>query len=70
MTKESDHDLLIEIRSDLKNLLKAYGDHVKEDKEEFEQIDERVNFLENRYWLGVGVIIAIEIVIGIAIKMS
>ncbi len=68
MTKEDDHDILIRIDENLKNLIDNFNAHTKDDDLKFKDIGDRVGFLEDRYWVSVGAIIVIQIVIGWVIK--
>lgn len=61
----SDHDVLIRIDANLKNFLENFHAHVEEDKNNFDNQGKRIWKLEKAYWIGVGIIIVVNILLGI-----
>ena len=57
-----DHDILIEIKGDLKNLIANMNKHVEEDKKAFDKQDKRNDFTDKILYGGIGIILFVEFV--------
>lgn len=58
----ANHDLLIEIHTDLKNFMKRFDEHIIEDTQTFEKMDKRLSILEKFYWMILGIIVIMELI--------
>ena len=63
MSEEKDHDLLIRIDENIKNLLTNFAAHEIEDKKKFEDIDKRLKFLEKICYGVGGTIIFVDVLL-------
>lgn len=48
---ETDHDILIEIRADLKNFNKTFDSHVRTDCQQFSYLGKKVDYLQRIFWI-------------------
>ena len=60
---DSDHDVLIEIRGDLKNLITNVDTHMKDDKESFNAQWKSIDFLKRTIWVGIGALSVIQVIV-------
>lgn len=64
---DSDHDMLIEIRNDVKHLVLSVSKHTKDDEVSFEKVDDRLKILEKAYLkatvIGSMIIVAVNVLI-------
>lgn len=56
-----DHDVMIEIRNDVKHLVSGFNSHLADDKESFRQLTEGQEFLKKVVWscMGAGTLVAL-----------
>ena len=57
-----DHDILIEIRRDVKNLIQNFESHTKDDKEQFKIIARENEWTKKILYGGIGVVVFVEFV--------
>jgi len=57
-----DHDILIEIRSDLKNLSALVKSHVEDDTTRFNKVDKKIEFQERIIYGAIGAFVFIEFI--------
>ena len=60
---QEDHDLLIEINEGVKHLVEKLNHHIIEDKETFKLMGDKVNKHEKVLWLGMGVIVTLQVIL-------
>ena len=58
----SDHDILIEINSNLKNLIKNVDTHIVQDDERFDDLAKRVEFNSKIIYGSMGVFVFVELI--------
>ena len=63
-----DHDLLLEIRADLKHLVGNFKNHVDQDSQAFQSQNKRIADLEKAYWKGLGILSVLSVLSMIVIK--
>ena len=56
-----DHDILIEIRTDLKNFIANFETHLVDDKDQFKKLGDKTDFLSKIVYGCIGVFFFIEI---------
>lgn len=62
--KEKDNnDLLIEIHSDLRNFLKNFENHLREDRENFAEINKKLDFQQKIVYGGMGILLFVEFIV-------
>lgn len=68
--KSTDHDLLTRIDVNLSNFIKAFDNHIIDDdirfndlKEQLKENNKNIQFLNNRYWMIIGALILVEIIL-------
>lgn len=66
--EDRDHDLLIRIDENMKNMMNSYQDHTKQDASEFTKSDMRLTNLEKSYWKIMGGVAAIVVVAEVILK--
>ena len=64
----NDRDMLIRIDANLSNLLETFKQHILDDKVSFNQQDTRIKNLEKAYWIGIGIIVVLNIFFKVIIK--
>ncbi len=64
-----DHDLLIEISANLKNLMGNHSQHLVDDAKEFTSLDIRMSSLEKAKWVQSGVLIAVMVILKFMFKV-
>ena len=52
MTQPTDHDILIEIKNDVKHLVANFATHVKDDQKQWDKLD-KIN-IKIATWTGIG----------------
>ena len=57
---ESDHDLLIRIDQNTKNLLREFRDHKESDEISFKEHNKRISMLEKGLYIGCGAVIIVQ----------
>ena len=67
--ENSDHDLLIEINANMKNLLRLYDKHVMDDKSKFDGLEKIISGIQKDRWIGYGVILAAMFIIRFLFKI-
>jgi len=60
---QEDHDLLIEINTNVKNFMQAFEAHLIQDARDFEKQNLRIGYLEKVFYCCTGIIIAVEFLI-------
>ena len=60
---ESDHDLLIRIDENLKNLIAIFKIHEKDDNDRFSKINDRLAMVEKACWGVGGALVFLEVVL-------
>lgn len=66
---EKDHDLLIEINANLKNLMGNHTQHLLDDAKQFASLDVRMSSLEKTKWIQSGVLIAVMLALKFLFKV-
>jgi len=56
-----DHDILIEIRSDLKNFMRRFSDHCEDANTKFKGLFDRTAMLQKFMWIIIGGFIVVEL---------
>ena len=59
---QEDHDLLIEINSDIKHILKWTTDHDKKDNDRFEAVNKEIGFHKKIIYGGLGIVAFLQFV--------
>lgn len=67
--RDKDHDLLIEINANLKNLMGNHTQHLIDDARQFGEINTMVKGLQRDKWIGYGVITTVILVIRFVFKV-
>ena len=62
---QEDHDLLLKISSDTDHLVKSFDNHIVEDKETFKTIESKVNRHDKVLWVGMGIVITLQVILKI-----
>ena len=60
---QDDHDIIIEIRNDLKHLMSFVKTHVEDDSTRFTRIDKKLEFQDKIIYGAVGVVVFIQFII-------
>lgn len=56
---DNDHDLLIEINANLKNLMLNHTIHLQDDSKQFGEINNMIKTFQRDRWVGYGIVVAI-----------
>jgi len=60
-SRDTDHDLLIDINNKLHNMVDIYGRHVDDDVKIFDDHEDRIRFLERGFFIGMGALGLLQI---------
>ena len=60
---QSDHDILIRIDANLKTHLSKCDEKCRENEKHFDKHSKRIGTLEKAYWVGIGAIAVIQIIL-------
>ena len=60
--QNENNNLLVEIHSDLRHLVKSYDKHIEEDKQNFSSIGNKVEFQQKITYGGLGIILFVEFI--------
>lgn len=66
---DKDHDLLIEINANLRNLIGNHTQHIVDDVKQFTSLDGRMSSLEKTKWIQSGVLITVMLILKFMFKV-
>ena len=61
-----DHDVLIRIDANLENFIRRFDEHEIKDMQDFGKVEKRLSTLERAYWVAIGVLIVVQLIIKFA----
>ena len=61
--RKDNNEILVEIHSDLKHLVKSYDGHIQDDKNNFGEINKKLEFQQKIVYAGMGILLFVEFII-------
>lgn len=59
----TDHDILIEIKNDVKHLVDKVSQHTDDDKTSFQKHNDAISFLQKVVWGGLGAVALLQVIL-------